>query len=244
LQILPPRRAIFLINDRRALSTATKFFLRRKEAIAKEVTVSDRRFISEIPRALVATMIAVLGIAATAQADPVTYNFTGTLNAAFGGSNTVIGQFTLDAEAASITAFNFTTPTGVIDPTHYDALVVTDITLNPAGDLVALAFQHKMFAFADHLLLDFQTTLASFDGSKFSTAVLDIPGGNTASHMLCIASDLSTCHVPRFSFDPLFTSGAASVAAPSATPEPASMLLLGSGLVAFGVRRRQWRHKG
>jgi len=207
--------------------------------------MSDHRFTAQLRRVLVATTIAVLGIAATAHATPVTYNFAGTLNAAFGGSNSVVGQFTLDAAVPSITAFNFTTPTGLIDPAHYDALVSSFATVNPPGDLVVLAFEHKTFPQADHMVLEFQTPLASFNGNTFSTGLVDIGGGvNTTSSILCIASDFTTCQVPRGSFNPLFTSGAASVAGPSAVPEPASLLLLGSGLLTVGVRNRQHRRQG
>jgi len=64
-------------------------------------------------KVLAATTFAVWGIAATAEATPVTYEFADLLNAAINGSTVVFGHFTLDAAAASITTFSFTTPTGL-----------------------------------------------------------------------------------------------------------------------------------
>lgn len=45
---------------------------------------------------VVVVVVACVGVAATASATPVTYNFSGTLATSFSGSNAVTGNFTLE----------------------------------------------------------------------------------------------------------------------------------------------------
>src|SRR4051794_35001562 len=95
----------------------------------------------------IALAAGIFGIVSPASAVPVIYDFTGALSV--GG--TVHGSFTLDAATASILAFSLTTPTGIVDPTHYHASVLQYApAVSPAASFVSLAFDGSNAAY-DHL---------------------------------------------------------------------------------------------
>jgi hypothetical protein len=181
---------------------------------------------------LVLAMLAMFGLAPRpAAAAAITYDFSGTLQHSVNGNDTVTGQFTIDFGASSITAFDFSTPTGQIDPTDWGSILVAYTPASsPAANFVELAF----FSHGQYLWLLFQTTLGSFDGNTFYTGKVQFPGGATGSELFC--TDAPTCDASLAS---AFVNGAASPAAPPPTvPEPTSLALLAGGLSTLIVRQR------
>ena len=182
---------------------------------------------------IAAAFLGILGLAPSANASPITYHFSGTLATSVNGSTSVSGTFTLDKAIPAITDWSFTEPLGVFDTTNSTADIAqfTEITSN--ADFVAFTFVYPSPTF-EVLSIQFETTLAAFDGSAFHTDPVTFSGGTTVSELLCdpLGSD-SACSAFGAS---RFASGAAS---PEPTPEPASLFLFGSGFTAAIMRLRR-----
>ncbi|HUB80212.1 MAG TPA: PEP-CTERM sorting domain-containing protein [Bryobacteraceae bacterium] len=171
---------------------------------------------------------------ASARADNLeNFTFSGTLAQSYMGGDTVSGTFTLDTGGAgSITAFDFTTPTGAINASDgFTASVVTFTpAYSPAADFVQLSFSDA----DDLLVLNFETALPTFSGSTF------YPGRIEPTQVTASTSEL-LCFDPPGCFASGFTSASVTPVTTSAVPEPRSSFLLGSVLLAVTVvlvRRR------
>jgi hypothetical protein len=190
-----------------------------------------------IPIAMLA-MLAVLP--RPAAASTVTYDFSGTLShgpSGDPGNTSVTGQFTIDFDTQSITAFHFLTPVIEIDASQWTPVLQTYTpAYSPATDFVKLSFGAGPVS---ALTLLFQTTLASFDGSTFYPHfILSTQSMATGSGLVCQESGWTSC--VGF-FGAPFVSGAATPHTdppPATVPEPASLTLLGGGLVAIAGRLR------
>jgi hypothetical protein len=196
-------------------------------------------------RAIFAIPIAVLTLLALspqpAAATAITYDFSGTLlhgPASDPGNTSVTGQFTIDFDTQSITAFHFQTPVIEIDDSQWTpSLQAFTPAYLPKDNFVKLTFGNGPIS---NLTLLFQTTLASFDASTFYPHFISPTSSTSAgSGLVCYESAWTPC--VGF-FGAPFTSGAATVHTdppPTPTvPEPASLTLLGGGLVAIAGRLR------
>jgi hypothetical protein len=192
------------------------------------------------PFAIPIAMLAMLAVAPRpAAASVIIDDFSATLDhGPFGdpGDTAVTGQFTIDIDTATITAFDFLTPGGgEVDASHGYITYLFTYTpaVNPVDNFVQLVFENGDSGAT--LVLLFRTTLAAFDGNTFYTGLVDIAGGGTGSGFECRFSGCG----PQFGSP--FVSGAATPHTdppPPTVPEPSSLALLGGGLVTLAGRLR------
>ena len=155
----------------------------------------------------------------------VTYNFSATLANPVNGNAQVNGHFTLDANSATISAFEFTTPVEQISSTGltptWSANVFTISGTNPSATFVNLVFlPGGGFNPPDAFELIFQTSLSSFDINTFYTGVVTYAQGQAQSNLTCI----NGCNGYGSTF----------------VPEPSSLILTGAGAAwLFGITRRK-----
>jgi hypothetical protein len=187
-------------------------------------------------------MLAMLALApCPAAAAVIAYDFSATLDhgpTGDLGNTAVTGQFTIDFDTASITAFDFLMPGGgEVDASHGYITYLFTFTpaVNPADNFVSLVFENAHAG--STLVLLFRTTLAAFDGNTFYTGLVAIDGGGTGSGFGCRYSGCGA------DFGSHFVSGAATPAGPPppTVPEPASLTLLGGGLVTLVAQLRARR---
>jgi hypothetical protein len=166
---------------------------------------------------------AVVLCAGTAHADITkSYDFSGTLASAIGGSASVTGAFTLDFTTNTISAYSFTIPGGTLASTKFpvDISFLTQFTAtSPSGatftelDFVSLN--------ESELKLLFETPFTAFSGSTFYTADISYPGAGTIdSNLVCSQNDCGADGNSQF------TSGSATPIETSTVPEPGTTFLL------------------
>jgi hypothetical protein len=193
-------------------------------------------------RRFFAIPIVVLAMLAVAPrpvaASAITYDLAATLEhgpLSDPGNTAVTGQFTIDFDTVTITAFDFLIPGGgEVDASHgYTPFLFTYTpAVSPADNFVQLAFENGDSG--GTLWLLFRTTLDAFDGTTFYTGLVEVDGGATGSGFNCRYDGCGA------DFGSPFVSGGAAPAAPPPppVPEPAALALLGGGLVTLVARRR------
>lgn len=183
-----------------------------------------------------AVMFGTLMFAGAARADVIkNYDFSGTLGIAIGGSTSVTGTFAIDFSTSSITAFDFSTPVGTIDPPSWTGSYSTYTGTNPVIPFVELDFKSS----GGFMILIFQTDPTSFStaaSTPLDTTGLYEGGPTTISQLYCTAAPCSAT-----GYSP-FHSGTARLAPPARNvPEPGTFALASAmlGLLVLGLRRRR-----
>jgi hypothetical protein len=156
--------------------------------------------------------LALLGSASAAFAAPVNYTLTGTTTSGYG----VTGTFSLDSATDAFLS---------ADIMENGAIEYNNIAVGSVGAGTSFAFINTTPTSALELLLS-------------------VTSGGTP--VLCTGacfanSEVLFTPIPNYTIDDTLASGSISEVAPAATPEPSSLMLLGTGMLgAAGAARRRF----
>lgn len=180
-------------------------------------------------------LIALLSASGIAQADPInTFSFTGTLERSFANQTAVTGQFSVNPSTLVVTDYSFTTPIGILDPTHNTPNPLLSIGPNLLGKVLAI-FSVGPLTESDSgvLLLAFPGTVTTTDNPL--ERIYSFSGGPLYtgpiegikfyySDLDCVRGCGPTGYISEF------TSGSATLIS-AATPEPMTFTLFGCALL-------------